>query len=64
MEVQILESDLEGVTFGKAISPWGDSLLFEVFVEADAVGIILMVYVGRVKDELPFFEDCMRYDLL
>lgn len=34
-----------------------------MFVEANAVGIILMVNVGRIQDKFPFFEDCMRDDL-
>jgi hypothetical protein len=64
MKVEILEANLERVTFGKAISSGGDSFLFEVFIEANAVSIMLVVDVGGIKYEFPFFEYGMGYNLL
>jgi hypothetical protein len=63
MKVEVLETDLKGITFGKAIRSGGDSLLFEVFVKADAVGIMFIVNVSGVKYKFPFFEYGMGYDL-
>ena len=64
VKVEILEANLERVTFGKAICFGGDSLLFEVFIEANAVSIMLVVHVSGIKYKFPFFEYGMGYDLL
>jgi hypothetical protein len=64
MKVEILEANLERVTFGKAISSGGDSFLFEVFIEANAVSIMLFVDVSGIKYKFPFFEYGMGYNLL
>lgn len=63
MKVEILESNLKGVTFGKAIGSGGNSLLFEVFIEADAVCIMFVVNIGGVEYEFPLFEYGMGDDL-
>ena len=63
MKVEILESNFEGVTFGEAIGSGDDSLLLKMFIEADTVGVMLILYIGGVENKFPLFEDGMGDNL-
>lgn len=55
MKIQILQSYLMRISFGEAISFRGDSLLLEMFIKTNTIGIMLNLSISTIENKFPFF---------